>query len=91
MQLVLGHPLTNEGSEMPVDRASVFEHYQALFNNATDCMVEDTPSYSECLAHMAVTMSVANKNMVSETFEGRAEAYLAFRMRRELRSEITWQ
>jgi hypothetical protein len=76
---------------MSLDRASAFEHYQTLFNNATDCMVEDTPSCVDCLTHMAVTMSAANRNMVSETFEGCAKAFLAFRMRRGLRSEVTWQ
>jgi hypothetical protein len=44
MQLVLGRPLTNEGSEILLDRASVFE--------------------------------------------GCAKAFLAFRMRRDLRSEV---
>jgi hypothetical protein len=88
MQLILGQHITNNGRDMPNDRQHVFRIYQALFNEPSDCTVANLAGYSDCLAQFKDTIATVNSNAIVETFRVRAEAYIAFHLRRQIPNEV---
>jgi hypothetical protein len=86
MQLILGQDITNNGRDMPNDRQHVFRIYQALFNEPSDCTVTNLAGYSDCLAQFKDTIATVNSSAIVGTFRIRAEAYIAFHLRRKYRA-----
>ncbi|ORX51696.1 hypothetical protein DM01DRAFT_1408636 [Hesseltinella vesiculosa] len=81
MQLVIGKQVTNTNPNLPQDTANAFQAYVEQFDASGLPTVDPLPGYSQCYAHMAKTLATTIKNCLTEAFEPRCKAYIAFKLR----------
>jgi hypothetical protein len=85
MQMVTRQAVTNTtDSNIPHDLISIFREYKELFDNQDSCTITYLPGYSQCLAFMKETISVANINCITESFRIRTEQFIAFKLRQDI-------
>ncbi|ORX57976.1 hypothetical protein DM01DRAFT_1216207 [Hesseltinella vesiculosa] len=80
-QLVIGKQITNTNTNLPHDTTPTFQSHVAQFNAADLPTVDPLPGYAQFYAHMAKTLPTTIKHCLTEAFDPRCRAYIAFKLR----------